>query len=215
MKILFGKQQKEIETGDLAERIQGHYPVHIDVGTGSGRLVLKQSCKDPSGFYIGMDPSAESMRENSVKAAKRNKKTGLGNLMFVVGSIEFIPDGLAETADIVSVILPWGSLRDGIVKADFQVLSNLRKLGKPGSKLEILVGYDEIKEPREMEKRLLPVLSRLHFCSLAPAYRIAGINIHGIKVLLNDELKTIESDWAKRLAYGAARSTFRLDCTYT
>lgn len=215
MKILSGKQQKEIKTSELTERIQGRFPVHIDVGTGSGRLVLKRSCNDPGGFYIGMDPSAESMHENSVKAAKRNKKTGRDNLMFVVGSIEFVPDGLAETADIISVILPWGSLRDGIVKAEFRVLSNLRKLGKPGSALEILVGYDEEKESREMEKRLLPALSREYFKALAPAYRNAGINIHGIKVLRNDELKTVESDWAKRLAYGGERSMFRLDCTYT
>lgn len=215
MKILFGKQQKKIETGELTERIQGHFPVHIDVGTGSGRLVLKRSCKDPGGFYIGIDPSADSMLENSVKAVKLNKKTGLDNLMFVIASIELIPDGLAETADTVSVILPWGSLRDGIVKADFQVLSNLRKLGKPGSALEILVGYDESKEPREMEKRLLPELSREYFSALVPVYGNAGINIHGIKVLRNDELKMIESDWAKRLAYGGARSMYRLDCTCT
>ncbi len=215
MKVLLGKQQREIETGELAERIRGRFPVHIDVGTGSGRLVQKLSCKDPGGFYIGIDPSAEGMHENSVKAAKRSRKTGCDNLVFVVGSIELIPHELAETADTISVILPWGSLRDGIVKADPIVLGNLRRLGKPGSKLEILTGYDETKEPRQMEKRLLPALSREYFSALAPAYRDAGINICGIKVLRNDELKAIESDWAKRLAYGAARSMYRLDCTCT
>jgi 16S rRNA (adenine(1408)-N(1))-methyltransferase len=214
MKILSGKRQKEIASDEFAERLRGCFPVHIDVGAGSGRQVLKLSEKNPGGFYIGMDPSAGSMRENSVKAAKNGKKSRPDNLLFAVGSIESVPDELAGIADIISVVLPWGSLRDGIARADALVLGNLRRLGKTGAALEILIGYDEKSEPHEMEKRGLPMLSQGHFKSLAPMYRNAGIELRGIEAIGNDALKSIESDWAKRLAYGKARTVYRIDCAY-
>ena len=214
MKVLFGRRQIEIGLEGLAERIRGHSPVHIDVGTGSGRLMLKHASKNPDGFYIGMDPSAQSMHENSLKAAKRRKKLELENLLFVVASIEARLDELAGTADRITVILPWGSLRDGIAKADFLVLSNLRKLGKPGSAFEVIVGYDERSEPVEMQKRSLPALSYEYFSAIAPVYRNVGIEIHGIDVVSSCELKKMESDWAKKLAYGGSRTMYRLNCTY-
>ena len=212
MKVLLGRQQNDIEPEVLAERIRGHFPVHIDIGTGSGRLMLKNAGKNPNGFYIGMDPCAVSMYESSVKAAKHKKKTGLDNLLFVIASIEAAPRGLYGIADIITVIMPWGSLRDGIAKACPPVLDSLRKLGKPGSALEIIVGYDEKAEACEIKKRSLPALSRGHFDALAPAYRKAGIVIDGIGIVGNGELKLIESDWAKKLAYGASRTMYRLDC---
>jgi 16S rRNA (adenine(1408)-N(1))-methyltransferase len=214
MKILSGKRQKELKSEELNERIRGRYPVHIDVGTGSGRLVLKHSAIDPGGFYIGIDPSAESMVENAVKAAKRLNKTAPDNLLFVIGSIEFVPDELTGIADVVSVILPWGSLRDGIVKGDLRVLSNLRRLGRPGSTLEIFVGYDGKIEPCVLEKRALPILSRDYMHALAPAYRNAGIAFRSIETVGNDGLKAVESDWAKKLAYGRQRVIYRLDGVY-
>ncbi len=214
MKILSGKQQDEVEPEGLALRVRGRFPVHIDVGTGSGRLMLKQAGKNPEGFFIGMDPCAAGMHENAARAAKRGKKEGLDNLLFVIAPIEALPGGLAGIADIVTVILPWRSLRDGIVKADPLILGNLRKLGKPGSALEALVGYDERLEPHEMEKRALPALSQAYFHVLASAYGKAGIEIRSVEAVGNGALKLLESDWAKKLAYGSARTMYRLSCVY-
>ncbi|MDR1628812.1 MAG: class I SAM-dependent methyltransferase [Oscillospiraceae bacterium] len=214
MKILFGRTQQEVEPSEFAARLRGRCPVHIDVGTGSGRLVLKHALKNPNGIFIGIDPSAASMHESALKAAKLARKTGPDNLLFVVCAIESPPMELLGLADRVSVILPWGSLRDGVVKVDSLVLGNLRKLGKPGATLEILVGYDGRNEPFEMEKRSLPALSCGYFASLTPQYRHAGIEILRVRAVKNEELKQMESDWAKKLAYGGERTLYRLECRY-
>ena len=214
MKVLLGKRQSDVHPTIITELIGDNCPVHIDVGTGSGRLMLKKALKSPNGFYIGMDSSAACMTESSVKAEKYKKKKQLGNILFIVAPIEAPPKSLLGIADSVSVILPWGSLRNGIVKADPQILYNLRKLGKTGTALEILVGYEERFEPTEMEKHSLPALSHEYFHSIIPAYKNAGIIVRKIKEVGNGELKLMESDWAKKLAYGGKRIMYSLYCEY-
>jgi 16S rRNA (adenine(1408)-N(1))-methyltransferase len=212
MKILLGKKQNEIDSENLNKLIGNKSPIHIEVGTGSGRLILKNSKINPNGFYIGMDASAASMYENSVKAAKQAKKSKLCNALFTVASIEAPPKGLYGIADIITIILPWGSLRNGIVKACPLILGNLRKLAKLDTAIEIVVGYDEKTEKHEIERHLLPTISHEYLNSLSYNYLNAGIKICEIKSIANKELKLIESDWAKKLAYGSKRTMYKIDC---
>jgi 16S rRNA (adenine(1408)-N(1))-methyltransferase len=214
MKILSRKRLCDIDLAQLTARIGGRCPIHVDVGTGSGKLILESAKNNSEGYYIGLDPCAERMYENATRAAKQEKKQAFTNLLYVVASVEALPEELSGIADTVSVILPWGSLRDGIAKAEPAVLANIRKLGKPGTVLTIFVGYEESREPLEMVKSALPVLSRDYFKALTPAYSRAGIRIRRIETIGNNELKHLESDWAKKLAYGVPRQFIKLEGVY-
>jgi len=214
VKILLNKKQHDMDLGQLLSQIDGYSSIHIDVGTGRGKLVLNSAKKNLNHFFIGLDPSAESMYENSIRAAKQGKKQMVANALFVVSSIESPPNELVGIADTLSVILPWGSLRDGIVKADPRVIGNLRALGKLGSTLSVLVGYDEGLEPHEMGKRKLPVLSESYFQTIIPTFCENGILLRHVKTIGNSDLKQIDSDWAKRLAYGVPRKMYKLNCLF-
>ncbi|MDR0326508.1 MAG: class I SAM-dependent methyltransferase [Oscillospiraceae bacterium] len=210
MKVLSGKKATILPQGDFHSYLARFATVHIDIGTGSGRYVLKNAQKDPCGFYIGVDPVAAQMAENAVKAQKQR----LYNVLFVPASVEGLPAELDGVADAITVCLPWGSLRDGIVKADRAVLGGLRFPGKPGAALTVWVGYDGRREAGELRRRGLPALSEEHFAGLSAEYRAAGICMQRITVIGNAELQKLESDWAKRLAYGPPRRMYRLDCRY-
>ena len=214
MRILAGSKIYEITKDQLNEQIGLKNPVCIDVGTGSGRFVLTSARTNPDGFYIGFDPVPDNMKQNSLRAQKLSKKQGISNLLYAIAAIETIPPELERLADLVTVYLPWGSLRDGIVLCNPSVLDSLRKLGKPGTQLNIIIGYDDYHEPSEMEQRGLPLLSQQFFLSLSGSYRMAGMQMRSVSVLDNKALRLLETDWAKRLAFGAPRQMYQIICKY-
>jgi len=179
----------------------------VDIGTGSGRFVFKNALNNPQGYWIGIDPVHSQMIESSVKAQKRR----MDNISFTISSVESMPNELAGIADSVTVILPWGSLRNGIAKAELAILNGLRLIGKSGSPLTIWIGYDEQREAAEMERCGLPQLSETYLSGLYDAYNLAGINLLNVSSVCNTELSVLESDWAKRLAFGAPRQVFRIN----
>lgn len=206
MKVLSGKKTTVISKCELQNRIRGFSSVNVDIGTGSGRFVLKNALNDPQRYWIGVDPVSAQMAENAVKAQKRR----MGNISFTISSVEDLPSELIEIADAVTVILPWGSLRDGIAKAEPTTLNGLRLIGKPGSPLTMWIGYDEQREAAEMARRSLPRLSETYLTGLSDAYSMAGINLQNVSSVSNTELCALESDWARRLAYGAPRQVFKM-----
>jgi len=214
MKILVNKKQQDINRHQLQSRINGFMSVSLDIGTGSGKTVYNNAAKKPANFYIGLDSCAQGMFENSVRMTKIEKKSKIANALFVVSSIEHPPEELFGTADTITVILPWGSLRDGIIKADPQIVSNLRLLGKKKTQLFVLTGYDQNNEPSELIKRDLPVLSMDYFKTIAPHYYKHKIRLDDVKTIDNNGLKQIDSDWAKRLAYGTERTMYALSFDY-
>ncbi|MCL2003830.1 MAG: hypothetical protein FWG72_07505 [Oscillospiraceae bacterium] len=210
MIIISGKKSAVIHCDGFTRYAEPFRFIHIDVGTGSGRFILKNALRDPAGLYIGVDPVPALMAENAAKAARQK----LPNALFVAASAERMPPELSGIADAVTVCLPWGSLRDGIVKASPDVLGGLRNPGKPGAALTVWVGYDELREAAEIKRRGLPRLSEDHFFGLAERYKAAGIALQGVTAFGNAGLRDLESDWAKRLGFGPPRRMFRLDCRF-
>jgi 16S rRNA (adenine(1408)-N(1))-methyltransferase len=214
VKILSGKKQYDIDVSQIYTQFGGYTAIHVDVGTGSGKFILKSALRNHETFYIGIDSCAENMHKSAIRVAKTAKKRQGENVMFVVSAIESLSKDFFGIADSVSVILPWGSLRDGIAKGEVGIIGNLRALGKSGSTLQIIIGYDKDREPHIIHTNALPLLSANHFESLKPLYHEYGISILNVTTLDNSDLKQINSDWAKRLAYGTKREIYRLDCTY-
>lgn len=142
---------------------------------------------------IGVDADAASMRETSRKAARAQKKGGLPNAMFVVASVEALPDELHAIADEVRVTFPWGSLLRGVVGTDPAVLAGMALVAKPGAEFRALLSVTE--------RDRLGVMGRVD--------RVA-FDEHGLQVVEDrpatvDEIDATGSSWAKRLRAGADR----------
>jgi 16S rRNA (adenine(1408)-N(1))-methyltransferase len=142
---------------------------------------------------IGVDADAASMRETSRKAARAAKKGGLRNAMFVVATVEALPDELHAIADEVRVTFPWGSLLRGVVGADPAVLAGIALVAKPGAEVRVLLSVTE--------RDGLGVTDRVD--------RVA-FDEHGLQVVEDrpataDEIDATGSSWAKRLRAGVDR----------
>lgn len=213
MRILTGSRIKEIDTVEFESITKGYTSLVIDIGTGEGEFIYKKAKQDQEGMYIGIDTSADSMRQYSVKSAKKPEKGGLRNVMYVVGNAEDLPDALSCTADRIFINLPWGSLRDGIIKGEHSFLSGIRKIAKENATLEIYVSYCDLYEKQEIESRQLPVLNVSYLCSkLKIIYEKYGITITKVSVLNNEDLIKMETKWAKKLGYGKKRDVFYMNC---
>jgi 16S rRNA (adenine(1408)-N(1))-methyltransferase len=142
---------------------------------------------------IGLDAHGGSMREASRKAARAPKKGGLPNAMFVVASVEALPDELQAIADEVRVTFPWGSLLRGVVGADRAVLAGIALVAKPDAEVRALMSVTE--------RDGLGVTGRVD--------RVA-FDEHGLQVVEErpatvDEIEATGSSWAKRLRAGVDR----------
>ena len=73
-----------------------------------------------------------------------------------------------------------------------------------------MTGYDQNIEQSELIKRDLPVLSVDYFKTIAPHFYKYKIQLNDVKAIDNNGLKQIDSDWAKRLAYGKERTMYEL-----
>ena len=63
-----------------------------------------------------------------------------------------------------------------------------------------------------MERRGLPNIGPNYFCAeYQKKLKSIGLVLTKISILSNDQLKQIESSWAKRLAFGRARQFFKLE----
>ncbi len=59
MRVLKGKTI--VEAFDFDKIIEESEMVVVDIGTGNGRFVYKNAKKNPTSFYIGIDPVSENM----------------------------------------------------------------------------------------------------------------------------------------------------------
>ena len=91
----------------------------VDLGTGDGR-VLARAAAEPDSLVIGVDAAAAAMAESSRRADRRR----MANVLFLADGVEHLVDSpLAGAADLVTVILPWGSLARGILGIDDAALA--------------------------------------------------------------------------------------------
>ncbi|MGB4645195.1 MAG: hypothetical protein WBH76_04790 [Dictyoglomaceae bacterium] len=213
MKLLKGKSIEEISREHFRHIIKDYTHIVMDIGTGEGEFIYGQARRNPETLYIGLDSCADRMVRVSLKAGKKTTKGGLKNVLFVVDDAMAISDDLAFTADNIFIHFPWGSLRDGIIKGDARLLQNLVKVSKADASLEIYITYCRKYEENEMISRNLPELS-MHYLRevLKERFHCAGIQVTEISAMDNEALKSLQTKWAKKLAYGKAREIFHIRC---
>jgi len=207
MRIIKGNKQLNMDKKALTEAVLGYKLVEIDLGTGDGRFVYKKALDNPKVFFIGIDPAEKQLEIFSRKAVRKK----LNNLLFVVGSIEILPEELVGIANKVYINMPWGTLLESIVKPVEKSLYNLRSLLKPGGTAEIVFGYAPQLEPSETKRLSLPDVSLDYIKSqLIPVYENLGFKLLELQEFGTRELESIQSTWGKGLKMQNKRHFFRI-----
>ncbi len=209
MKIVIGKKIKEISDEELIHIINKYKSVVLDIGTGQGEFVYKEAKRNLNTMYIGIDISPDSMEEYSRKASKKTEKGGLENLIYILSDIENLSKALSSVVDNIYINLPWGTLRDGIVKGESNILDGIRKVAKNKGVLTIYTTYCHLYESKEIQYRKLPKLD-IHYLSqiLGKKYKDKDIIMTDLSILDNEDLKKVPTKWARKLAFGRKREIF-------
>lgn len=167
--------------------------------------VFRQAQKKPQTLFIGVDSNADNLCDRSQKAARAPKKGGLPNLIYVHAGIETLPEELYGIASTLTILLPWGSLLKAAAGQDLALLKNISKLCRPKANIRVILGYQPSADPKVIEGLGLPLLTPDYLnTALSKAYRQAGFLVEW-HYLAKDTLKTLETTWAKKLAYGRER----------
>ena len=207
MRLVIGNKQKEISEKEVKKITEGFKRVEIDLGTGDGRFVFKNAVISPETLFIGIDPSEKQLEIYSRKAV-RNK---LKNVLFVVGSVENLPSELFSSANRLYITLPWGTLLEKIVKPTKSKISELAGILKSNGEMEIILGYSPEFEPSETKRLDLPTIDDMLMTnSIVPVFKSCGFELIKLENINKEQLKDVETTWAKKLKFGKDRKIYRL-----
>lgn len=209
--MLVGKDECLLDIQTLKNLTSNFQSIHVDIGTGDGKYIYKQALKFPNVYFIGIDNVKKNLEKTSTKVLKKYKNN-TGNILFIISSLEAIPYDINNIADRITIYLPWGILLEAIVRPLEEILKHVAIIAKNQSIFEFIITYSPIYEGNEMERRGLPNIGPNYFCAeYQKKLKSIGLVLTKISILSNDQLKQIESSWAKRLAFGRARQFFKLE----
>jgi 16S rRNA (adenine(1408)-N(1))-methyltransferase len=183
----------------------------VDIGTGDGEFVYTLARANPDRFIIGLDPNQQGLQNTSAKIYKKPEKGGLKNALFVLGSIESLPEELDGLANQIYINFPWAGLLKGLLLADDVVWNAIKRVCKPGAFIDVLFSYEKTAEENEISKAGLPDIDLEYLQGItAPRIEKLGFKILEIKYFGAEEIKRYPSTWAKKLSFGRDRKYYYL-----
>jgi SAM-dependent methyltransferase len=194
----------------LAEAVAAAGPVLVDVGCGDGRHTVRWAERRTDALVVGMD--AETTRLDRALTRVRRQKL---SVLFVSAAAEKPPDALVGRAAEIAVVMPWGSLLDGILGADPAVLRSVLALGAPGATLDAVVNVRPWDAPASIDRKLAatPEPTPEHLESLVTAYRELDWDLEPVGWLSDAEARALGSTWASRVVAARASRLLRLRAT--
>ncbi|MBU0975588.1 MAG: methyltransferase domain-containing protein [Patescibacteria group bacterium] len=185
--------------------------VIVDIGSGDGKFAYKLAKKNPEKFVIGVDSSTKPLADVSRRIYRKPQKGGLPNVLFIRSAVEYLPEDLTAVANQVFVNFPWGSLLAGIVNVDERIWENIKRICKKGANIDIVFGYDGLKDKTEVDRLNLPQLSKNYIYNILPKKLFEmGMDTVRIQKLYSSLLKTYPSSWAKKLGFSDGRSCYHM-----
>lgn len=194
METIRGRQSREMDAIELFERLEGYRHIQLDVGTGDGRFVCKLAEQHKDRFFIGVDSCRENLQVNSRKS--------LPNALFVVANVQALPNELTGLASQVSINFPWGSLLEGLLNADPCLVQGLSAVARPCAGMELYLNADALGTTGWMLDSGADQIENV--------LNAAGWGTRSRVCLAKDDLRTVPTTWAKRLAFGRAPRAVRL-----
>jgi 16S rRNA (adenine(1408)-N(1))-methyltransferase len=187
VETICGTRSLSVDNAALSERLRAYHDVAVDLGTGDGRYVRQLARRTPNCLAIGIDLCRENLREVSRRAPD--------NALYLIADALALPVELAGVATQISINFAWGSLIQGLLRAELGLYDGLRRLARPsGAWLDIT-----------LNERALVVAG----CSLDTGerqlranLREAGFQLGSIAMLDRVALRDCRTSWAKRIAHG-------------
>ena len=191
----------------LAALLAAARPVLLDVGCGDGRHTVRWAQRRPDALVVGLDAEITRL-ERSLVAARRRKLP----VLFLGAAVEHPPAALLGRAVELAVVMPWGSLLDGILGADLDVLRCVLALGAPDATLEAVVNVRPWDAPASLDRKLAatPQPTAEHLAGLVEAYRELGWRLEPAGWLTDAEARALGSTWASRVVSARASRLLRL-----
>lgn len=182
--------------------------VLVDVGCGDGKHTVRWAERVPGALVVGLD--AETSRLDRALVAARRKR--LSGLLFVTTTAERPPPALLGRAHEIMVIMPWGSLLDGILGGHEPVLRSVLALGGPGATLDAVVNVRPWDAPSSVDRKLAatPEPTEAHLAALGRAYAALGWRLDPAGWLTDAEARALGSTWASRVVSARASRLLRL-----
>ena len=210
MRALSGKTVTTMSREAFVAIAANYEGVDIDVGTGDGRFVLDRARQHPERLIIGLDPVAEAMQGAANRVSR--PRTRQENVLFIVSSVEQMPDELHRSCAHVFVNFPWGSLMRGLILGDPEILTPLTEIGRGGATYRIILNLRIFDDPVPIEVQELPEVTvdyvQRH---LVDPYRDAGLRISGARIVPPEELSELPTTWSRRLSYRRPPPSLQID----
>ena len=193
---------------ELLGRLANARSVLADLGCGDGKHSLRLAMAEPAALVVGVD--AETTRLDRVAAAARRRR--VMNLFFLTWSMDRPLPALAGRCTTITVIMPWGSLLEGILGTDEQVLTNVLVLGRMGAVLDAVVNCRPWAAPAALDKKLAstPEPSLEHLAAMQRQYIALGWQLNPAVWLTDGEARALGSSWASRVVSARASRLLRL-----
>jgi SAM-dependent methyltransferase len=182
--------------------------VLVDVGCGDGRHTLRWAEREPAALVVGVD--AETTRLDRALAGARRRR--LDRLLFVTWSMSAPLPALAGRCAEIAVVMPWGSLLDGVLGGDDAVLRSVLGLGAPGARLAAVVNVRPWSAPASVDRKLAatPEPTAEHLAGLVERYAALGWRLDPPSWLTDAEARALGSSWASRVVAARASRLLRL-----
>ena len=194
---------------DLAALRDSYVSCAVDVGTGDAHFAYHLASERPDWLVIGLDALDEPMGEIAYKASRKPARGGRPNLVLLRTAIETLPAELEQIADEVDVMLPWGALLEGIVRATPSVVAGLANLGRDGARVQVILNGEIWLDSTPARYEDLPVPTPEYVAEeIEPEFRRAGIDLDATRYMTAAEAKALPTTWARRLGHGRAHPSF-------
>ena len=198
-----GRAVLGLDRAAVLRLVEPYREVVIDVGTGDGLFAYTHAAAHPERFVIGLDATRENLRELSHRAARRPARGGLANVLFVWASVRRPPPELEDLGHELFVILPWGDLLTGLLEAEPEVLDGIAGMARDGALLTVVCNAQVWEEPVPKELRgFTPLTVERVRDDLAGRYARHGLRLMSASLLSEEEIASLRSTWARRLAHG-------------
>jgi 16S rRNA (adenine(1408)-N(1))-methyltransferase len=197
--IVQGKTASPLAASALEPLVDGYAQVLLDVGTGDGKHAYRYAKAHPDTFVLGMDASAENLREQSHRASRKLSRGGVPNVAYLRATLEELPGCLPRPVGLFHILLPWGLLLQQVIRPDEEFLRTLVSLAAPGAGLRIVLNTSALNAVPEIET-IFPALTPDEVrARLEQPYARAGITIVEASMMHAAEATDIHTTWARRM----------------
>jgi 16S rRNA (adenine(1408)-N(1))-methyltransferase len=191
-----------------AAALDGWSAVHVDLGTGDGKFVLRAARAGPETLVVGVDALAEPMEEAARRAGAKPGRGGVPNALFVAADALSPPPALAARAALVTVNYPWGSLLRAVGGPEPAGLRAVAGLLRPAGRLVALLNASAAEDSAYADRLELPSLDGEHLeRRLVPGWEAAGLAVLEARFLPAGEDPPHRTSWGQRLVRGSGRET--------